>query len=312
VTASFLVDALPVSLDYHLVVADPVDGRRYLAPSKFTTASERVSAKWSHLAAGSYRLVVRCPGLDPLVDVAFVVPESGACNDAALRDIDLRQRARAIRIRLQDGQGRPFLGDASVSVRRGLGEGEVWHLQDFDEQSGGEEAFVIDRPCDFVVLAKGYRAAIAEGVFSDRAITLQPAPRVTLHWVDLDELPVGTDVSLAFGWLEPSRGLEIRRRGRRPYSHLQSSSLLFPSLPSNLVDRRAVWSVETFLPMRVSLLLQLGEPPWEVVPFDLPVIDPLQLQDGQVIELRAEPGEWRAALARLAAKKPASPTSRLR
>lgn len=310
VSATFLVTPSWENLSYRLVAA-AADGnaeqdwrqtsRERGWPSQ---DAQRIAVGWSGLAAGAYRLLVGCPGQDPLVDLVVEVPAGGPATDPRLRDIDLGGRVRAVVVRVTDAVGKRFVGKATVALRGRIETGAQWHGQPFDEQSGDGERFLLSQPTDMLVAAEGHRGVVVAGVFADTTVALLPAPKVTLHWVDAPALPEGVTVGLQWtvvGW--PSNGPSLTvARGGRTESGGADRLLGLDRLPRRFTDGRATVVWEPPFPVKVRVILHQKGRRSQFLPNTAAVLDPAQLVDGQTIELRADPAAVQAALDKLAGK----------
>lgn len=302
VTATLLGDASLDALEYWLV-PDAGPGRaraprrgfdepgREARPRR-TDAGAQV--EWRALAPGSHRLLVRCPGFEPLVDVRVLVPANGTVDDPRLRDIDLRAAIRSIRIRVTDQADAPLAVPAQVLMRDPPGEGAEW--RGAEVAPGWTATLVVPRPVDLVVVAAGRRGVVVPGVFADTTVTLAPAPRVHAVFADAPALPAGVTASLrwSLAGVAAAPRFELQQRSGARRGDLAE---LIPELAE------ADWSVGRVtipaacpLPLRAEVILRARAQRSLAVRLRPTVIDLTGLADDETLMLSCEQDPLRAAL----------------
>ena len=169
--------------------------RGRMPAGQLTKASQQAARRhflWHGIAAGSYRLEVRCGGQPDPVAVLdeLVVEAGGSCEDSRLESIDLRGQLQRIKLTLLDEGGRPI--KASTTIFSGDGA-QMVGIRKYHRNSAID---VVGRaPMSFSVAARGFEVAHLKGVREDRSVQLRQLSHVQ---VVLPEVALPPGMGLRF------------------------------------------------------------------------------------------------------------------
>ena len=237
-------------------------------PSNTTTVFE-----WRSLRPGAYDLAVYARGGErPLLTIRDVRVTAGPrTRDPRLDQIDLRERLRAVRIRVVGQHGEPL--DRSMGVRIMLDDPTPDAvLAAFDPRDGVATIFTDKPAVNLLIVARGYRprrtpAVTTETTTTETTVWLEPYPQITLRLAHgLPALPAGSRLRLFV--LPKERPDRDRRRFRTPYASGRLEALLQPSSGMQTVagDGSARFAVRGKGRYRVYAFLQRrgSRRPWPV------------------------------------------------
>ncbi len=303
VVATFLPDPALELMTVRLAAANAerleARARRGSAEAQLVAHGDRLQAEWRRLGAGPHRFVVECPGQDPVLELVVDVPRGARASDPRLTDIDLRGRARTVLVQLTHGDGAPFTGIADVIVRGRLDAGARWIGRRYGSNAADGLNLALSQPADLLVVAQGKRGTVVTGVFGDTRIPLAPAPKFTVAWIDAPALPAGVTAQLMWSVADWPPNGPLVHVGHARGSVTGTTILLGEGLPQRVTSGRAAGACGAVVPMRARLRLVRSGKMMQVVDVTPGVVDPAEVSDGQVIEVRADPAGMARALAAL-------------
>ncbi len=244
---------------------------------------EATRVRWTRLPAGRYSLVIRTSGTNsPITSIDDLAVAPGKpCEDARLRDIDLRGRVQRCELRVVDADGRPLV-DRSLRAEW-LDGGGRWRSIGSQLHSGAIE-FALVQACDVMVSADGHRRAVVRA--TPGVVELQLVRAASLRLQCAAEVPGEVEFWVRLRPVETAASSDAR-----PATEV--------TLLSFTARREVIWSPAEDRVVDVEVILRRGANTRYVTVLSPSRLDNTTLDPALPIELRLDQRSLAAALAEL-------------